>query len=315
MKAAGVGLVRTAFSLSTAKTQAASPYDWTSFDSIVAKAAEHRIELLPVVYGAPAWTPGGLGSMLGNPNRSAWRDYLTALVNRYGTDGEFWSEHPEIAYRPVTDWQVWNEPNSFVNWVDPDPREYGRFLARSAKAIRAADPNAQIVSAGVVSAPINSSAETGAKYLRRMLRSRAAARAADIIAVHPYTKTVGMAKRLIRETREVMDRAGLRRTPIWVTEIGWGSTGPVRPGSSRQAGAAGSLGRWAMTRTRQRKSMRSAFEMALKQRKRLGIGRMVWYQWQDGDDGACGWCATSGLLNRKGREKRLLSVFSRIARR
>ena len=47
-----------------------------------------------------------------------------------------------------------------------------------------------------------------------------AARAADVIAVHPYARNVANEKRLIEDTRKVMERAGLRKTPLWVTEIG-----------------------------------------------------------------------------------------------
>ncbi len=61
--------------------------------------------------------------------------------------------------------------------------------------------------------------------------------------------------------------------------------------------------------------MRGTFEMVLKERERLGIERLLWYQWRDGPDDLCLWCETSGLLDKKSRPKKLLKTFSAIATR
>ena len=325
MRKAHVGVVRTGFTFSTAKSRENDEYDWRGFDDIVAGTARNGIDLLPVVHGLPPWAPGDEDSLLKDPGRSVWRDYLTALAGRYGSDGEFWALNPDVPYHPVRIWQIWNEPNSFVNWSNPDAGEYGRLLTISAKAIHAVDPKAKIVSGGVVSKPFNDDLLAGARYLRRMFRSKAAARAADIVAIHPYTRTVRDAKEMIEQARKVMDRAGLKRTPIWVTEIGWGtSTGPAEPTGSgaeqastgRRVANAGPRGwrRWSISAAEQRRNLRRSFEMVLRQRKKLGVRRMVWYQWQQGPDDACGWCQTSGLVRQNGVGKQLLRVFSRIAR-
>jgi hypothetical protein len=325
MRRANVGLVRTGFTFSTARPRENDEYDWTKFDGFVAGTARNGIDMLPVVHGLPPWMPGDEDSLLRDPSKSVWRGYLTALVRRYGSDGEFWALNPDIPYHPVRTWQIWNEPNSFVNWSNPDAGEYGRLLTISARAIHAVDRKAKIVSAGVVSKPFNDDSLAGARYLRRMFRSKAARRAADIIAIHPYTKTVREAKEMIEQARKVMDRAGLKRTPIWVTEIGWGtSTGPAE--STRSGAEQASTGRrganagprnwrrWSISAAKQRRNLRHSFEMALGQRKKLGVRRVVWYQWQQGPDDACGWCQTSGLVRQNGVGKQLLRVFSRIAR-
>ena len=188
------------------------------------------------------------------------------------------------------------------------------MLTISAKAIHAVDPKAKIVSGGVVSKPFNDDLLAGARYLRRMFRSKAAARAADIVAIHPYTRTVRDAKEIIEQARKVMDRAGLKRTPIWVTEIGWGTRpGPAEPTGSgaeqastgRRVANAGPRGwrRWSISAAEQRRNLRRSFEMVLRQRKKLGVRRMVWYQWQQGPDDACGWCQTSGLVRAERRRQ------------
>ena len=321
MRRAHVGLVRTGFALSTAKSRENDEYDWTKFDGFVAGTARNGIDMLPILYGLPPWLPDHEDSLLRDPGKSVWRDYLTALADRYGSDGKFWALNPDIPYHPVRTWQIWNEPNSFVNWSNPDAREYGKLLTISARALHAVDPKAKIVSGGVVSKPINDDSLDGARYLRRMFRSKAAARAADIVAIHPYTRTVRDTKEMVEQARKVMDRAGLKRTPIWVTEIGWGtSTGFNASDAERATGRPvanpGPRGwrRWNISAAEQRRNLRRSFEMALRQRKKLGLRRMVWYQWQEGHDDACGWCATSGLLRENGVGKQLLRVFSRIAR-
>jgi polysaccharide biosynthesis protein PslG len=312
MRGAGVGLVRTGFPYSAVRPQPLAGYDWRRFDAFVAGTAAQGVDLLPVVYGAPPWLPfvGG-ASILEEPLASAWSSYLVALVDRYGSGGRFWQLHPEVPYRPVRYWQIWNEPNSFVNWPDPSPREYGELLARSAATIHAVDPAARVVTAGVVAQPIDDFTEPGAEFLQRMFRSQRAARAADVIAIHPYTRSPRAMKKLIRRTRGTMDRAGLKRTPIWVTEVGWGAAAPSPEATSGLTPAV--PGRESETQAKQRQRLRSALRTAIDQRRKLGIGRVVWYQWQDGPDPACGWCGTAGLIREDGVAKPLLRSFSRIA--
>jgi hypothetical protein len=270
------------------------------------------MDLLPVVYGIPSWLPARLGIM--DPTaQPAWQGYLTDLVDRYGPDGEFWQDHPEITPHPIRYWQLWNEPNSFANWVDPDGREFGRFLVRSANVIHAADPEASVVSGGIVSKPLNPDVQDGAPFLGDLFALKAARRAVDIVAVHPYAKNARATRKAVQETRETLDRAGLNKTPIWVTEIGWGSTTPGGS-SARAGGLSRAERRWYLTPAKQRENLRRTFEMTLKQRRKLGIGRVIWYQWQDGPDSDCRWCETAGLLNQSGVAKPLLCVFTSLAR-
>lgn len=302
MRAANVGLLRTGFTFGLVKTRPGDPYSWRVLDEIVTGTAENGIDLLPVLYGVAPWRSNGPGSIPLGSSETEWKDFLGELVDRYGPGGDFWAAHPEVPYRPIGDWQVWNEQNALANWKGkPSPREYGRLVAISAKVIGEHDPGARIVSGGVISLPKNPVALDGVDYLRKMLKSKAAANATDVIAIHPYCDTVTVVKRQIRLTREALDRAGLRRTPIWVTEIGWGSStsdrNPQTVPPKRQAG-----------------NLRESFEMALEQRRRFRLGRMVWYQWRDGPDEICQWCSTAGLLDADGVAKPLLEVFRDLAR-
>ncbi len=303
MAGADVGLIRTGFVYSAVRPNESDPYDWTAYDAVVAGAADQGIDVLPVLVGVPRWisTERGATPLDTAASKAAWREFLTGAVERYGPGGTFWATYPGTPH-PIEDWQAWNEPNSFNNWKRPSPREYGKLLTLSAKTIHAADPDANVISAGVISQPVNRKAMDGDVYLRKMLRSRKAAKAADAIAIHPYTGTVKQVREQIELTREVMDGAKLKRTPIWVTEIGWG----------QGRGGANPL---IVSAAKQRRNLRESFRMTLKKRRKLRIAKVVWYQWRDGLDEVCGWCNTSGLLREDGSAKPLLGEFAAIARR
>jgi hypothetical protein len=303
MAGADVGLIRTGFIYSAVRPHEDDPYDWSRYDAVVAGAADQGIDLLPVLIGVPRWisTEPGATPLDSAAAKSAWREFLTGAVERYGPGGTFWDTYPGTP-RPIEDWQAWNEPNSFNNWKRPSPRQYGKLLTLSAKTIHAADPAANVVSAGVISQPVNRKAMDGDVYLKKMLKSRKVAKAADAIAIHPYTGTVKEVRQQIQLTRKVMDKAKLKRTPIWVTEIGWGE-------------GRGSGNPLIVPAAKQRRNLREAFQMTLAKRRKLRIAKVVWYQWRDGLDEVCGWCNTSGLLREDGTAKPLLGEFDAIARR
>src|SRR5215208_6672595 len=92
-------------------------YNWALPDKVIGGLSARGIRVLPVVFGSPDWvtkprTKPPTGSKEG---RQAWKDFLTQAVNRYGSGGAFWAkyavQHPAKAIRPVTAWQIWNEPN------------------------------------------------------------------------------------------------------------------------------------------------------------------------------------------------------------
>lgn len=306
MAAADVGMLRVAFpyqqALPLVGTPPSADFTWLRFDPIVAAAARDDIDLLPVVLGASSGGP--TATPLDSKRATAdWKRYLTKLVERYGPDGSFWNgpAGAGVPYHPIADWQIWNEPNSANNWAKPSARQYGKLLTISAKAIHAVDAKADVVSAGVISQPVRHSNEDGDVFLRKMLKSKAARKAADAIAIHPYTGTVKGVEKQIELTREVLDRAKLRRMPIWVTEIGWGAGKSSNP--------------LIVSKAKQKRNLRDSFEMMLEQRRKLKIGKVIWYQWQDGHDAVCGWCSTSGLLHGNGSPKPLRDQFEAIARR
>ncbi|MET0729795.1 MAG: hypothetical protein ABWZ03_01260, partial [Solirubrobacterales bacterium] len=115
-----VGSVRLIMNWAAIDPTQQGDYDWSSFDPLVLEAAANGIQVLPFVYGTPAWVASGIdnqncnGSKCGAyaPKGSAalaeWSTFLIAAVERYGPDGEFWATHPEVPNEPIVDWQLWN---------------------------------------------------------------------------------------------------------------------------------------------------------------------------------------------------------------
>ena len=110
---------------------------WTRSDRIVKQAAQHGRQLLIRIDHQPEWARFGCNLMGPPQNLQDLADYLTAVATRYqGLIGAY---------------QIWNEPNLAREWCDlaPDPALYAKMLNVSYAAIKAADPRALVISAGL----------------------------------------------------------------------------------------------------------------------------------------------------------------------
>ena len=122
---------------------------------------------------------------------------------RYGPQGSLWAEHPEIAARPIRAWQIWNEPNLTRYWTPPRgqgfARSYVKLLRAAHRALRAADPGARTILAGL---PNESWIA-----LRRIYKA-GGRRSFDAVALHPYTGKPRNVVRLAEYARREMRRFG-----------------------------------------------------------------------------------------------------------
>jgi len=112
-------------------------YDWSRTDAIVEMANSESIDLLVRIDHQPAWA-GGNFPVNGPPdNYGHLADFLTALATRYRGR--------------IRAYEVWNEPNLAREWGGqvPDPGAYVQMLGIAHQAIKAADPNAMVISAGL----------------------------------------------------------------------------------------------------------------------------------------------------------------------
>jgi hypothetical protein len=280
--------------------------DWAMLDYVVGNAARSGAEVLPLLSGVPRWISrvGARPPIYSARQRAAWSRFITDLSARYGSRGAFWDEHPEIPRRPILWWEVWNEVNLSGYWGGrPSPRGYARLLRITRAALRAGDPGARTVLAGLL--PYESRAPGGMPmetFMKRFVRARGARRSFDAFGVHPYAPSVGGVVDLVRKTRRLLNRLQLR-SPIWITEFGWTTGGRRLRFSPFRA-----------TERVQAKRVRAALVGLRKQRRRLGIGRVLYFSFKDFNTPADNsWLTHLGLLRGDGTAKPAWRAFARAA--
>jgi hypothetical protein len=307
MGAGKVGVVRQLTLWQTIEP-APDQYNWGYMDLLVAAAASQGIEILPFLYGTPDWVEGikckGLSPELcqrvppvSGKARGAWADFLRDIVARYGTNGSFWSDSTDLydpQYVPITHWQIWNEPSS-QTYYQPKPKAegYARLVKTSHDAITGVDPAAQIVLAGVFTAPEGGPRYRIKPYMSDFYRSRGIGKHFDVAAVHPYARTTAGLSKQIKNVRSVMRRARVASKPLWITELGWSSDPPGLPGPL----LVGDEG--------QRQLLEDSFEMLAAQRHAWNLAGVFWYSWRDPGYAYanCTFCAGAGLLKADGTAK------------
>jgi hypothetical protein len=279
MASSGVESVRTVFSWAQAQPQPGVT-DFSYTDSVVGLAAAHGIDLVPVVRTTPSWAardPFARGSPPATP--SSYTAYLRGLIDRYGPKGTFWVEHPELPRRPLRNWQIWNEPHLNIWWNtdgrSPNAwaREYATLLKAAKPVVRAADPGAKIVLAAL--------ADYAWQHLARLNKFKIG-RYYDVAAINLFTAKPANVIRGVRRFRRVMRKGGAARKPIWLTEATWPA------GRGRVAVPQTAWQRaWYTTDGGMAKRLAGLYALAIESRRKLRIGRLVWYTWssqyRDGD--------------------------------
>ncbi len=203
--------------------------------------------------------------------------FMTALVHRYGPQGNFWVFHPELRRYAIHYWQIWNEPEGFYDWHSrPWAPSYFRLLRAGFNAVHAADRRAKVVSAAMVGLngpgfkPWN---EASALY------RLGARRYFDVMAVNGYADALTVAQSaphqllVIAKVRAVMRSHGDARKPIWVTEVTWPAALGRIPRSQYHGFETTPVGQ---------AERLSAYYTYLATHRSLGIARAFWYTWASG---------------------------------
>ncbi|HSR95278.1 MAG TPA: hypothetical protein VLK56_10475 [Solirubrobacterales bacterium] len=263
------------------------PPDWSSFDFSVELAALHGMTVLPFVASSPAWVaPESTLEPARGWRLRAWASFLRAAVRRYGAGGEFWREHPDVPYLPVGAWEIWNEEN-IVTFGSANPERFAPLLRTSGRVIHDADPGAKVILGGLFGRPLQIPPNIGSgAYLSRLYRARNVKRFFDGVALHPYVADAAAMRPQILNLRRIMRIHHDAGTPIYVTELGWGS--------------ASFESRWERGPQGQARELDRAFSMLADHRRSWRIGGVWWFSWADAT-GACQFCDSAGLLT-EGRE-------------
>jgi hypothetical protein len=203
----------------------------TGFAREVAAFRARGIKVLLVVTGSPAWasgSPSGFGGPVNPADYAAFVDHLAGGIPGVGA------------------WEIWNEADGNIFWENgPNPPAYAALLRAAYPVIKAHDPNAIVVSTGMVGAD--------SEFLQAIYDSGAQG-FFDAVGVHTdhaclvvppdsfYRETDGRVGRYAftgyREIHHLMTLNGDGAKPIWMTELGW-NTQSTAANSCRDGGQAG----------------------------------------------------------------------------
>ncbi|MBI3286454.1 MAG: hypothetical protein HYZ68_00245 [Chloroflexi bacterium] len=235
---AGFGWVKQIFAWRDIEGAGKGAYDWSRTDRIVHDARERGLNLLVTVFNAPDWV--GVGYPGGGPGRhNGYRDFadfLSSLSTRYRGQ--------------VRAYAIWNEPNLSREWGNnpPNPAEYVALLHVAYQAIKAADPGALVISAGLSpTGTFDATAMPDDAFLRRMYEAGAKPyfnvlglhapgykappeMSPDEVADRPeYGGQRFFAFRHVEDMRRIMEEFGDGAKQVAILEFGW--TSDPRPDS------------------------------------------------------------------------------------
>ena len=174
-------------------------------DRCVSIARAQGMEVLATIMWTPSWANGGRAATVPPTRVADFARFARWAARRFRGR--------------VAAWEIWNEPEG-ANFWRGTPARYARMLRAAYPAIKAGDPNAKVVFAGISN---NSPRWVAAAY-------RAGAKGAfDVMAAHPYwgdqppDADTGDAwlRAHASQLHELMASHGDGSKPIWFTEFGW----------------------------------------------------------------------------------------------
>jgi hypothetical protein len=296
----GVQILRAQFDWNRIETWPGH-FDLHEYDRLVADAAVSGLRVLPILQAPPGWwstAPAtGAGPAMYPPNDdAAFGRFAATLVHRYGPGGTLWQDEPWLPKLPIISWQIWNEPSLLRFWATgPDPAAYTALLKAAYSAIKAVDPSAEVVAAGLPLSPLGMPFK---KFVDGMYAAGAKGNF-DTFALHAYASTASGSIWIARYARGLLDAHG-DPAPIWITEFGWASGGPASV--------------FTLDETGQTQQIADFLNQVSRQRVALGLRGVVYFQWKDVDPATAGrdiWIGSTGLLRADGSAKPALSVFGR----
>jgi hypothetical protein len=160
---AGFGWVKQGFAWREIEGLGKSQFDWSITDRIVTQAESIGLHIIARLDDEPTWASGQVypndNNVIMSPpkNPQDFSDFCYALASRY--KGR------------IAAYQIWNEPNLAREWGGkaPDPASYVELLKVGYQAIKRADPNAIVISAGMApTTRFDKVAMPDTEYLKRM---------------------------------------------------------------------------------------------------------------------------------------------------
>lgn len=271
-------------------------YDFRGTDSIVREAAANKVRILPILFGSPSFIRSSRKfPPRGAANLDSWSRYVAATAARYGRNGSFWRENPQVSFLPPRYWQVWNEEHLRFFWgTRPNTAEYLTLARRARTAVRSQDGAALIMTGSVTQS-------NGAKrYLGRLFRKRGSRGTFDAVALNLYHKALRSPRQLratARSFRRYLSRRGIGKS-LHVTEFGWRSSGSRR------------------SRRTQANRVRSSVRFLLRDTRRLKLRTLIYFSYRDAPfTGGFRPSFRTGLRTLANRRKPAYFTYLKLAKR
>jgi len=202
----------------------------SNFDRAVDLARGAGYKIIVTVDQSPSWAHDGSNSNSPPRDNGELAEFIAFIANRY--------------VGKVDAYEVWDEPNHPQAWPSgPEPAEYAQMLRAVSPSIRAADPTAKVIFAGL--------SYNDYEYLEGVYEVMPdIGDYFDVMATHPYVyngrppeaawlerdgRISKGAFPAYREVRATMEAHGDTK-PIWFTGFGW-STTTLDQGVSRETQA------------------------------------------------------------------------------
>jgi polysaccharide biosynthesis protein PslG len=161
---------------SVVQHQGPESWNWIATDRVIRAARARGIKVLGLLGHAPVWNrPSGAIPFSAPLDLDLFARFAGEAAKRYAPLG-------------VHHWEVWNEPNIKMFWGSaPDVQVYAEMLKKTAVALRAADPEVFIVSAGLAPATYVENESIPPLYFLAGIYVYGARDSFDAVGIHPYS--------------------------------------------------------------------------------------------------------------------------------
>jgi len=198
-------------------------WHWEYPDFLVRAAEHYGLDLIARLDGLPAWAAEEAAAGQADSLSDDYAAFAGTVAQRYRGQ--------------IKGYIVWNEPNLAKEWggQPPNPVVYTEMLRRAYEAIKSADPEATVVSAGLASTNHRDDEAMDDRVFLKAMYQAGAGTYFDVLGVHPYGFAYspddprgahdGLNLARLLDLREIMEARGDGDKPIWITELGWTTAG------------------------------------------------------------------------------------------
>jgi len=271
------------------------------YDRVFELAAKQGVTILPNVGGR-------MNNEVGLPSsgeQAGWTEWIQKGFRRYGYNGLFWQQHPELPYRPAIAWEIWNEPNNAaISGTTITASQFGSFIKWAGPAIQSTSQSYGGQSTGVVMGGLLAWS-TQTNWQTYLSSAYAAAGPSSItgIAFHPYELDTSLfpgksrlqaLKDVVSQTRSfvsgLQSGAGAAES-LWITEYGWPAQREYSVSEQEQASL-----------------LKESVSWLQGQAAALNLHSILWYNYRDTSFDNT-WAYRSGLRDEVGNYRRSWFAF------